>query len=272
MNTNSGAANPPKPPSIADLPHDGRGVPLPIHVPRLPGKAPRITDVDSTRLLILSVERRCTICGWSIGQSERCWYVTLENSLREIGSTGWTLWDPSPEGTAHEECLLYAAVVCPWLATPNYQRRTDQRGAGRSLIEPKGTVRPPVLLAGAPDVVVVFDAREGEPYSVLLGGGEPEVVRYTYGAELIPRLVETLAGRARVPDAADLDLVKLLTQEDGPALKQRFTQDTVVAAARQGLPFSPPAGRNDLCMCGSGRKLKRCCQTRYEQERDRRHP
>src|SRR5437016_6199276 len=117
-----------EPPGVASLPHDQRGIPIPAHVGRPAGQPIRITDFDQRRLFLITAERRCTICAWKIPHDELCWYFTWPPAVAQNRSSGWLMWDTSAlEGFGHEECMLYSALVCPFLSDRDYERRTVQR-------------------------------------------------------------------------------------------------------------------------------------------------
>lgn len=257
-------ADVPKPVGIAALPTDHRGVVISAHVPRA-GGVPRIADVDQDRLFILAVERRCTLCGWAFEADERFWYIAWPEPLRLMKESGWTGWDISPEGGAHEECLVYAAIVCPFLTTPAYIRRTDQRAAG-TLIHERGSTRPPPTLAGAPNMEVRPSGNAEEPFNILMGGGQFALHQYTEGSELLPVLHERLASQARTPTRADLEIGRLMAEGSEAEISVRAKQTWVVVAAGEGVRL-PQLGRNDLCSCGAHAKFKNCCLPRYNAAR-----
>lgn len=89
----------PKPPGIAALPTDERGVVIAAHVPR-PSDVPRITEVDPNRPLVLAVERRCSLCAREFQPGEPFWYVTWPQYLQQIQESGCQHWDVSLEGGA----------------------------------------------------------------------------------------------------------------------------------------------------------------------------
>ena len=100
----------------------------------------RITEFDQRRLVLLTAERRCTICGWTIRGDELCWYFTWPPGVEASRTSGWRVWDPALEGAGHEECMAYSAIACPYLVDPNYKRKTVQLAAGEVIAE-KGSER-----------------------------------------------------------------------------------------------------------------------------------
>lgn len=253
----------PKPPGIGALPTDHRGVVIAAHVPRR-GGVPRITDVDPDRLLVLATAGHCTLCAWTFKADEQFWYIVWPNEVKLIEGSGRTHWGISTEGAAHEECLLYAAIVCPFLTTPGYVRHTDQR-AGRVVVHERGSARPAPTLAGAPEMKVQLSSDPSAPFDVWIGGGPHTLCRYTQGSELLPILQERANSRGRTPTYADLELAQLMAEGSDAEIKVRAKQAWMVVAAREGHP-RPPLGRNEPCSCGAAAKFKNCCLRRYELE------
>jgi hypothetical protein len=84
---------------------------------------------STERVLICAVERRCAICGTRMRPRE-AWRVVsaaeavamlaaVENAVPFVNSA------PTVEPPGHRECMLYSAIVCPYLARPNARRGQD---------------------------------------------------------------------------------------------------------------------------------------------------
>lgn len=151
--------------------------------------------------------------------------------------------------------MVYASIACPFLAVPDYERKTAQRGRGGALLQKKGAPRGDVVLAGAPTMVIVFDG-DGD-FKVLLGGGQPRLHRYRSGDELLP-VLDALLATPRAPDQDDLDTAALLATENEDEIVRHSTRVATIIGLQQGLPLDLPAP-NDPCGCGSGLKFRRCC-------------
>ena len=110
---------------------------------------PRFAATGIARTYICAVERRCSVCGRVMAPGP-VWRVVsgpeadaIERALaagREFVNRQATV-----EAPGHRGCMLYAAVVCPYLARPTARRgeqaslpgvdagRGDQRGLGGAL-------------------------------------------------------------------------------------------------------------------------------------------
>lgn len=102
------------PARIAALPIDPqRGVPVPWFVAWIDGKPdfrvirPRGVD-DAVSF------RKCWICG----QERGVWGAFVIGPMCAVNRT-------SSEPPSHEDCAVYAAVTCPFLAKPHMRRRTS---------------------------------------------------------------------------------------------------------------------------------------------------
>lgn len=251
----------PEPPGVENLPHDKRGIPIPIHVGRPPGQPVNITAFDQRRLILITATRRCTVCGWKIRGDELCWYPSWPPAIQQVERSGWTIWDQATEGVGHKECMIYSAVACPWLsAAPGYKRRTPQRHAG-VVVGAKGTEREELVLCGMPEALLSMNPPN--EVTVIVGGGRPELVPFRSGEELRPLLDGLLAGELRRPEPDDLAFVELLSSTDDKArLDMRTFQMLAEIAPEAGMPH-PPMERNRSCPYGSGVKAKYCCLRRY---------
>jgi hypothetical protein len=256
-----------EPASFAGLQHDPRGLPIPIHVGRPPNKPVDITSYDRSRLILITAQRRCTICGWKIPAEELCWYVSEPGSMAELGKPGKPKWDEAAEGVGHKECMLYAAVTCPWLsAGPDYKRKTPQR-AGEVIVAARGTARGELVLVGLPRALIRITP--ANQFNVIVGGGNPEIVPFERGAELMPVLVELLGQPPREPDADDRAFVELLRTDDEIGDFEVLAGQTMLELTVQmGEPIRAME-RNQHCPCRSGRKAKQCCLPRIERMRER---
>lgn len=249
----------PEPAGVAALPHDHRHFPLPVHVGRPPGVAVRISEADIRRLVIITHERRCTICGWKVGKRERCWYVSHGPAIATNRRSRWTMWDPSLEGAGHKECLLYSAIVCPFLAIPGYRRRTDQR-VGVDVVVPRGTQRGEWVLAGGVEMRVGF--KQDRTVTIFIGSGEPELIPYEKGADLLLLLEGAIAEARREPKVSDMEFADWMTSEDTDLIEVRHVQALIETGVTEGLGLPAAVGRDDPCLCGSGRSWRSCCEPR----------
>jgi hypothetical protein len=115
---------------VAARPHDARGYPVLAISPWQDG-SPEFAVTSPSRILVCAVERRCTICGLGLGKG-LVWRVVGADETVAIMSdpTGFENTARTVEPPGHRACMLYAAVVCPWLARPNARRRLDAPAVG----------------------------------------------------------------------------------------------------------------------------------------------
>jgi hypothetical protein len=118
----------PMPPAVAVLPRDGRGYPVLAITPWLDG-APRFGYTSTDRVLICAVERRCAVCGTPM-ESGQAWRVVAADeatAMVDAIGRGITFANAAPtvEPPGHRACMVYSAIVCPFLARPNARRGQD---------------------------------------------------------------------------------------------------------------------------------------------------
>jgi hypothetical protein len=115
----------PLPAAVAARPRDPRGFPVLAITPWRDG-APEFAVTSPSRILVCAVERRCSICGLALGK-EPVWRVVAADEAVAILAQPLGLENVAStvEPPGHRLCMLYAAVVCPWLARPNARRSLD---------------------------------------------------------------------------------------------------------------------------------------------------
>lgn len=105
--------------------------------------APDFAVTSPARILVCAVERRCSICGLSLGKGP-VWRVVAADEAVAIATdpSGFENTATTVEPPGHRACMLYAAVVCPWLARPNARRRLDAEVVGTTILrgEARGAV------------------------------------------------------------------------------------------------------------------------------------
>jgi hypothetical protein len=137
-------ADVPIPAAVAARPRDARGYPVPAITPWENGE-PRFASTGVARSFLCAVERLCSVCATPIGPGP-VWRVVsgpeadaIDEALaagREYRNAAATV-----EAPGHRTCMLYAAVVCPYLARPTARRGeqaeipglTVHRGSKRGL-------------------------------------------------------------------------------------------------------------------------------------------
>ncbi|MFJ4184616.1 hypothetical protein [Kitasatospora sp. NPDC089509] len=116
----------PMPDEVGERPRDERGYPVPAITPWQDGQ-PQFALTDHGRSADCALERKCSVCGrfmprgpvWRVvGPSESA-------AIAEALAAGRPYRNGAPtlEGPGHRACMLYAAMVCPYLARPNARRK-----------------------------------------------------------------------------------------------------------------------------------------------------
>ena len=166
------------PAAVAARPRDGRGYPVLAITPWRDG-APDFAVTSPARILVCAVERRCSICGLGLGKGP-VWRVVAAEEAVAIATdpVGFENAATTVEPPGHRPCMLYAAVVCPWLARPNARRRLDARVVGTPIL--RGEARGAVGEIGG--AVVSFERYE---FTV----EERVEFRYRGVADFVPHLV-----------------------------------------------------------------------------------
>lgn len=155
--------------------------------------APDFAVTSPHRILVCAVERRCSICGLPLGKGP-VWRVVaadeavaLATQALDVENTASTVEPPG-----HRLCMLYAAVVCPWLTRPNARRHLDADVPGIHLT--RGDARGSVGEIGG--AVVSFEHYEftvGERVEFRYRG-VTDVLPHLFGEEHLPELREGVAG------------------------------------------------------------------------------
>lgn len=145
----------PTPAAVLARPRDERGYPVPAITPWEEG-VPRFAATGVARTFLCAVERRCSICGTPM-EPGPVWRVVAgpeAEAIADARSRGisYTNLSPTAEAPGHRTCMLYAAVVCPYLARPNARRGVTAQGVGFDAV--RGTAR------GEGGAVVSFDEYE----------------------------------------------------------------------------------------------------------------
>lgn len=183
------------PAAIAARPRDSRGYPVLAITPYRAG-VPDFAVTSPARILVCAVERRCSICGLTLGKGP-VWRVVAADEAAAIADApgGFENAATTVEPPGHRLCMLYAAVVCPWLARPNARRRLDADVVGSRLV--RGDARGAV----------------GE-----IGGALVSFESYEF----------TVAERVEFRYRGPLDFRQhLLGEEHSPALREGVAEETV---------------------------------------------
>lgn len=115
----------PEPPSVEARPHDVRGYPVPAITPWA-DEQPQFALTDPARSAECARRRLCSVCGTLMprGPVWRVVGATESGAVAEALAAGrpYRNLAPTLEGPGHRACMLYASMVCPYLARPNARR------------------------------------------------------------------------------------------------------------------------------------------------------
>ncbi|MER8186716.1 hypothetical protein [Kitasatospora sp. NPDC094015] len=121
----------PKPPAVEARPRDPRGYPVPAITPWEDG-APQFALTDHGRSADCARERLCSVCATRMprGPVWRVVGATESAAIAEALAAGspYRNLAPTLEGPGHRACMLYASMVCPYLARPNARRGLSAPG------------------------------------------------------------------------------------------------------------------------------------------------
>lgn len=182
------------PPAIAARPRDARGYPVLAITPWSEG-TPDFAVTSTARIVVCAVERRCSICGTGLGKGP-VWRVVSAEEAAAIGravddAQRYSNTAKTVEPPGHRACMLYAAMVCPYLARPTARRGTDAvvPDAEFSRGETHGSAQE---LTGA---VVAFDTYEFEVGQAVLFrfSGLRSYLPYALGDEHLAALRDAIA-------------------------------------------------------------------------------
>jgi hypothetical protein len=115
------------PPSVRARPRDVRGYPVPAITPWEEDE-PRFALTDYGRSADCARGRLCSVCNVLMprGPVWRVVGATESAAIAEALAAGrpYRNMAPTLEGPGHRACMLYASMVCPYLARPNARRGT----------------------------------------------------------------------------------------------------------------------------------------------------
>ncbi|MFC9325158.1 hypothetical protein [Kitasatospora sp. NPDC057015] len=115
----------PMPAAVEARPRDGRGYPVPAITP-WEGGEPRFALTDHARSAECARGRCCSVCGramppgavWRVVGPAEC--AAIADAL--AAGLPYRNLAPTTEGPGHRACMLYASMVCPYLALPGARR------------------------------------------------------------------------------------------------------------------------------------------------------
>lgn len=193
---------PPLPEHLKGRPLDHRGYPVPWFVAWVDG-VPDFRIVDARKLSVAIQQRRCWVCGNTLGK----FYAFPIGPMCAINRT-------IAEPPSHRDCAEWSAQACPFLILPKAKRREANVPDGAS--EPAG-----IALKRNPGAVCIWVTRSYRTIRDYKGGllfrlGEPESVTwYSEGR---------IASRAEIMHSIEtgLPLLRQLAEADGPDALEEF--------------------------------------------------
>lgn len=179
-----------EPHTIARLPRDHTGRPVPWFVATIDG-APDFRIIGAGKLAAAHERRLCWVCGLPLMA-----VVTFPVGCMCVVN------QVSPEPPSHPACALYSATHCPFLSTPNMRRRPVDPALGAS--EPAG-----IMLHRNPGVVALWQTCHYERFPVGDGylwdlGGRPASVRWYAQGQPASRATILAAINAGLPVLSEL--------------------------------------------------------------------
>ncbi len=115
------------PGAVAGRPRDGRGYPVPAITP-WEGDEPEFALTDHGRSAECAVRRLCSVCGETMAAGPVWRVVGAAETAAIAGALAagrpYRNLAPTLEGPGHRACMLYASMVCPYLARPTARRGT----------------------------------------------------------------------------------------------------------------------------------------------------
>jgi hypothetical protein len=201
----------PMPAAVAARPRDVRGYPVPAITPWENG-TPQFARTGVARTFLCAAQRRCSICSTEIAPGP-VWRVIggIEaDMIVDVLGRGRPYRNAAPtaEAPGHRTCMLYAAMVCPYLARPNARRGTAARAPGIDLArgERRGTGG---AVAGFRSYEFSFTEADGVLFRF---DGLLEFLPHELGSDHLPALAAAVADGEDHPTSAQPPY--LLTDED----------------------------------------------------------
>lgn len=108
---------PTPPPWIDALPRDARGFPVPAESGWENGK-PLLAVTDVKRKVALGMRRACSVCGYRMPAGRHVYRAFGHADAADIRATEREV-AVGRAGPAHRSCMVYSAMVCPFLRGPN---------------------------------------------------------------------------------------------------------------------------------------------------------
>lgn len=160
--------NCPMPARVARLPRNRQGYPIPWFVAVLDDGTRDFRIADGERHFDAVRFGLCWICGGPLGR-HKAFTLGPMCAVNRI----------SPEPPSHVDCAIYAARVCPFLATPQMRRREAAKPAG--VVDPAGIMirrNPGVTLIWVTPRCLPFQASHGQAGYLYRFDGDPTALHW----------------------------------------------------------------------------------------------
>jgi hypothetical protein len=139
------------PESIARLPRDERGYPVPWFV-AWPGGKPEFRCADAKKFALAVRKKRCWVCGEPLDPKQHVFVIGPMCAVNRVTS----------EPPSHAECAIFSACNCPFLSKPKAQ----YRDAGM----PEESVPPPgMIIMRNPGVTCLWYCRGYQLFQAHMG-------------------------------------------------------------------------------------------------------
>lgn len=206
---------PEMPPSIATLPKDERGYPVPWFVAWIDGKPEfRIANGDKRRRAFK--EKLCWVCGGTLDPKQHVFVIGPMSAINCVTS----------EPPCHAECAEFSAKACPFLSMPKAQRRE----AGLEDI-PDNT--PGIAIRRNPGVACLWFCRGYKLFDDSRGG----VLVRLPGPSMVRWFAEgRKATRAEILESIEtgLPILRAMAEQDGPSVLREL--EIMTASALRFVP------------------------------------
>lgn len=184
------------PPSIAALPRDERGYPVPWFVAWIDGK-PEFRVADGKKFGAAVRQKRCWVCGEPLNPTQHVFVIGPMCCINRTTS----------EPPCHAECAEFSAINCPFLSMPHAARREANI--------PEGTTVAGEPIRRNPGVTCLWYCKGYEMFNDGRGGilfelpGPAKVRWYREGRDAL---------RAEIMESINsgIPILEKLATEDGP--------------------------------------------------------
>jgi hypothetical protein len=214
--------SPTPPPWIAELPQDGRGFYVPAEAGWQSGE-PVFSKYSVERTVALAMRRACAVCGYLMPKGSLVYRAfALDDALHMRQYERERSHDTA--GPLHKSCILYSAIVCPYL-------RTNGRLGKDSTINPGGQRGRRAAVMGFQDMGLMMYAERHPflnrdyPLPMIAYLELAEDISYREGPELIEHYHAAVEADSQIIDVSEPRLFWTDAKPDIAALGQLLVED-----------------------------------------------